>query len=94
VLKGAHTAVVNSDGHVGFNTTGNPGMATAGSGDVLLGIISGLRTQGLSAFDAARAGVLLHGLAGDVAAKKKSETGMIASDIIDQLSTVFLEHLK
>ena len=91
VLKGAHTAIINNDGTVIFNTTGNPGMATGGSGDVLLGIITSLRTQGLTAIDAAVIGTYLHGLAGDLAAGKKSMTSLIASDIIDSLSDVFLQ---
>lgn len=91
VLKGAHTVVVNYDGSTKFNTTGNPGMATGGSGDVLLGIITSLRTQDLTALDAAVAGTYIHGLAGDIAAKNKSMTSLIASDIIDSLSDVFLQ---
>lgn len=82
VLKGAGTAVVNSDGDVDINTTGNSGMATAGSGDVLTGIITGLLAQGYSPFDAARFGVFLHGLAGDIAAAELSEYSLIASDIV------------
>lgn len=82
VLKGAGTAVVNSDGDVDINTTGNSGMATAGSGDVLTGIITGLLAQGYSPFDAARLGVFLHGLAGDIAAAELSEYSLIASDIV------------
>jgi len=91
VLKGAHSAIISYDGIVFFNTTGNPGMATGGSGDVLLGIITSLRTQGLSAIDAAMAGTYIHGLAGDIAAKKRSMASLIASDISDALSDVFLQ---
>lgn len=83
VLKGAGTAVVNTDGTVQINTTGNSGMATAGSGDVLSGIITGLLAQGYSPFDAARLGVFLHGLAGDIAAAEVSEYSLIASDIVN-----------
>ena len=90
VLKGAHTAVINSNGKVMFNTTGNPGMATGGSGDVLLGIIASLRTQGLSGIDAAIAGTFIHGKAGDIAALKKSMTSVIARDVINSLSEIFL----
>jgi NAD(P)H-hydrate epimerase len=87
VLKGHRTLV--SDGTKIFeNTTGNPGMATAGSGDVLTGIIAGLVGQGLSCFEAAKAGVYLHGLAGDLAAKEKTEICLIASDIIEYLPKV------
>jgi NAD(P)H-hydrate epimerase len=84
VLKGHRTLV--SDGKRLFeNKTGNPGMATAGMGDVLTGIIAGLLAQGIKAFEAARLGVYLHGLAGDLAAKNKSQMGLIASDIMEYL---------
>lgn len=72
-----------------FNTTGNPGMATGGSGDVLTGIITGLLAQGYSPDKAAVFGVYLHGLAGDIAAEYNSEESMIASDIIDCLGEAF-----
>jgi NAD(P)H-hydrate epimerase len=85
VLKGAHTSVSCSDGNVYFNLTGNPGMATAGSGDVLTGIITGLRAQGYSAIEAAVIGVHFHGKAGDMAKKELGENGMIASDLITHL---------
>ena len=84
ILKGNRTLV--SDGKKIFeNNTGNPGMATAGSGDVLSGIVAGLVSQGLSSFDAAKFGVYLHGLAGDCAAKEKTQNCLIASDIIEYL---------
>lgn len=85
VLKGAHTAVIEPSGKVYFNTTGNAGMATAGSGDVLTGIIGSFLAQGLTAFEAARLAVFLHGLAGDFAAKEKTEMALIAGDIIEFL---------
>jgi len=85
VLKGAGTVVAKPDGALFLNTTGNPGMATAGSGDVLAGIIAGLIGQGMKPEDAAVAGVYLHGYAGDVARSKKGECGMIAGDIIGEL---------
>ena len=91
VLKGANTAVINKDGKVMFNTTGNPGMATGGSGDVLLGIITSLRAQGLSGIEAATAGAYIHGHAGDIAAGTKSMTSLLAGDIIEALAEVFLE---
>lgn len=89
VLKGAHTAIVTPEGSCHFNSTGNPGMATAGSGDVLTGIILGLLAQGYDPKEAALIGVWLHGFAGDCAAKVHTEEGMIASDIIDHLSDAF-----
>lgn len=85
VLKGAHTSVAFPDGTVFFNSTGNPGMATGGSGDVLTGIICGLLAQGYKPHEACVLGIYLHGLAGDIAAEKFSEQGMIAGDIIDCL---------
>ena len=84
VLKGHHTVVASAD-KVYVNKTGNPGMATAGSGDVLTGIISALLGQGLDGFSAAKTGAYLHGLAGDLAARKKTQPGIIASDIIENI---------
>src|SRR3989338_2033531 len=84
VLKGHHTVVASAD-KVYVNKTGNPGMATAGSGDVLTGIISALLGQGLDGFTAAKTGAYLHGQAGDLAARKKTQPGIIASDIIDNI---------
>jgi hydroxyethylthiazole kinase-like uncharacterized protein yjeF len=91
VLKGAYTAICKVDGKVFFNSTGNAGMATAGSGDVLSGIITSLLAQGYFPIDATILGVYIHGAAGDFAAKNKSMTGMIASDIIENLDLVFRE---
>ncbi|MDP4093047.1 MAG: NAD(P)H-hydrate dehydratase [Bacillota bacterium] len=85
VLKGAGTIVASPDGRIFVNTTGNSGMATAGAGDVLTGIIAGLAGQGANLFDAAVAGVYLHGLAGDRTAKIKGEYGLIAGDIVREL---------
>lgn len=89
VLKGAYTATCTPYGEVYFNTTGNPGMATAGSGDVLTGIVLGLLTQGYDPVAAAVASVYLHGLAGDKAASLHSEESMIAGDITDMLGKAF-----
>ena len=85
VLKGHRTVVANVDGELYVNDTGNPGMATGGMGDVLTGVIAGLLGQGLSLFDAARLGVYLHGLAGDLAAEEIGEVGLIASDALDRI---------
>lgn len=84
-LKGANTAVILSNGEVHFNSTGNPGMATGGSGDVLTGIITSLLAQGYKPEDAAILGVYEHGLAGDNAARTRGMTALIASDIVDHL---------
>ncbi|MBN1825125.1 MAG: NAD(P)H-hydrate dehydratase [Candidatus Eisenbacteria bacterium] len=85
VLKGNPTLVADPEGYVSLNTTGNPGMATAGSGDVLTGIVAALLGTGLGAADAARLGVWLHGRAGDLAAGRKGEAGMIAGDLVEAL---------
>jgi hydroxyethylthiazole kinase-like uncharacterized protein yjeF len=84
-LKGAFTAVVLTNGEVHFNSTGNAGMATGGSGDVLTGILTSLLAQKYTPENAAVLGVYQHGLAGDRAAEKKTKTAMIASDIIENL---------
>jgi len=91
VLKGAHTSISTPEGKVYFNSTGNPGMATGGSGDVLTGIITSLLGQKYSPEHAAILGVYLHGLAGDIAAEFLGEESLIASDIIDYLPQAFLE---
>ena len=85
VIKGENTLVAVSREEAFVNTTGNPGMATGGSGDVLTGIIASLAGQGLKAGDAARAGVFLHGMSGDLAAESLGEYGLIAGDIVDNL---------
>jgi len=89
VLKGAHTSVTFPDGKCFFNTTGNPGMATAGSGDVLTGILLGLKAQGYTSAEAVLLGVYLHGLAGDIAAKNYSMEAMIAGDIVKFIGKAF-----
>ena len=85
VLKGARTVVAHPDGRAAVCPTGNPGMATAGTGDVLTGMIVGLLAQGLSPWDAACAGTYLHGLAGDLAAAERGLAGMTAGDVIEQI---------
>lgn len=91
VLKGAHTAIAVPEGKIFFNSTGNAGMATGGSGDVLTGIITSFLAQGYAPADAAVLGVYLHGFAGDVAALAAGEPSMIASDIIDAIGEFFKE---
>ena len=83
ILKGAHTQVVCPSGEVFFNSTGNPGMATAGSGDVLTGIIASFLSQGHHPKEASILAVYSHGLAGDMAAQALGQDSLIASDIID-----------
>ncbi|MBI4427842.1 MAG: NAD(P)H-hydrate dehydratase [Ignavibacteriales bacterium] len=90
VLKGAPTATASSKGIVYLNSTGNPGMATAGAGDVLSGIIAGLWAQGMEATEAAYCGVYLHGLSGDMAKKKFGERSLLAMDLLDFLPEAFL----
>ncbi len=85
VLKGHYTATIRPTGRVYINSTGNPGMATAGSGDVLTGVISAFLAQGYRPEHAATIGVYVHGLAGDLAAEKIGETGLIAGDIADHV---------
>lgn len=89
VSKGAFTQIHTTDGEIHFNSTGNPGMATAGSGDVLTGVIAGLLGRGHSARDAAILGTYIHGLGGDLAAEKTGKESLISSDIIDYLPEAF-----
>jgi NAD(P)H-hydrate epimerase len=93
ILKGAYTAIVSPDGKCWFNSTGNPGMATGGSGDVLTGILTGLLAQAYSPTETAILGVYLHGLAGDFAAHTSSMESMIAGDLTENLGKAFT-HLK
>lgn len=96
ILKGHRSVVASGDGHLFVNTTGNPGMATAGSGDVLSGILAAFLAQGIPVFDAARLAACLHGLAGDLAAKDKTQVCLMASDIIEYLPRAFkkIRHLS
>jgi len=93
VLKGENTVIADADGKYVINTTGNEGMATGGSGDVLAGIIASFIGQGVSCFDAAVLSVYLHGRAGDIAAEKLGVFGMIASDLVDNLPLAIKELL-
>ena len=85
VLKGHGTVVANPEGRAYVNTTGNSGLASGGTGDVLAGLVGGLLAQGITCTDAALLGVFLHGLAGDLAAAAKTQRGMVASDVIDAI---------
>jgi NAD(P)H-hydrate epimerase len=85
VLKGRRTVVADVGGRASFNATGNAGMATGGTGDALTGILGALLARGMSGFDAARLGTYVHGAAGDLAAARFGEDGLIAGDLIDAL---------
>ena len=89
VLKGVPTVIAVPEGRVFINPTGNSGMASAGTGDVLTGMLSGFLGQGLNPLEASILGVYMHGLAGDIAAKSKGEHSLIASDIIDSIPEAF-----
>lgn len=89
ILKGAYTTIALPDGNLFFNSTGNPGMATAGAGDVLTGILTGLMAQGYTPVEAAKLGVFLHGRAGDLALAFESEESLLAGDIIATLGKAF-----
>jgi NAD(P)H-hydrate epimerase len=88
-LKGAPTVTATPVGEAYVNSTGNPGMATAGAGDVLTGVIAGLLAQGMSAEKAAYSGVFLHGMAGDIAAEKLGERSLLALDILEHIPQTF-----
>lgn len=88
VLKGARTVIAAPDGTVYINTTGNSGMATGGTGDVLTGIITGFISQGVKPLDAAISGVYIHGLSGDNVAESIGEHGLIAGDLVESLPCV------
>jgi hydroxyethylthiazole kinase-like uncharacterized protein yjeF len=89
LLKGAHTSITTPEGKAYFNNTGNPGMATGGSGDILTGLVTGLLAQGYTSEESAVLGAWIHGLAGDCAVDEVGEESLIASDIIDNLSEAF-----
>ena len=88
VLKGAGTVIAFPDGNAFINTTGNPGMATAGTGDVLAGMAAGLLAQKVSPEDASKTAVYLHGLAGDLASQEKNQVSLIASDLIEAIPSI------
>ncbi len=90
LLKTGHTAIATPDGQLYFNTSGNPGMGTAGMGDTLTGILTGLLAQGYTPSQSARLGVYLHGLAGDLAADAGSEESLLAGDLIGRLGAAFV----
>lgn len=94
LLKGARTVIAGKNGEVRINPTGNSGMATAGSGDVLSGVIAAMLAQGAEPFDAATLGAYLHGLSGDIASEGKSEYSVIATDIIEYLPKAFKKILN
>jgi ADP-dependent NAD(P)H-hydrate dehydratase / NAD(P)H-hydrate epimerase len=85
VLKGAPTATADAGGDVYLNSTGNPGMATIGAGDVLTGLVAGLRAQGMTSLEAAYSGVFIHGLAGDLGAARLGERSLLALDILEHV---------
>lgn len=93
VLKGAHTVIAEPTGVVHINPTGNPGMATAGTGDALTGIIAGFIAQGIDISSAVKLGVYVHGLAGDMAAEEVGMTGMLAGDLIERIPAA-IRHLE
>ena len=92
VLKGAETLVSGPEQPVWANSTGNPGMATAGSGDVLTGVIAALAARGMESWNAARVGVYLHGRAGDLAAAELGEESLIAADLLRYLPEAIREY--
>ncbi|MBS4055763.1 MAG: NAD(P)H-hydrate dehydratase [Bacteroidales bacterium] len=89
VFKGAYSTISTPDGNCWFNSTGNPGMATAGAGDVLTGLITGLMAQSYAPLESALLAVYVHGLAGDLAAEAQGMESLIASDIIDKIGVAF-----
>jgi NAD(P)H-hydrate epimerase len=94
VLKGAGTVIATPRGEAFINTTGNPGMASGGTGDVLTGMIGSFLAQGYPPVQAACLGVYLHGLAGDLAAKERGEAGMVAGDVIGKIPEAIKETME
>ncbi|MBA7641445.1 Bifunctional NAD(P)H-hydrate repair enzyme Nnr [subsurface metagenome] len=93
VLKGAHTVIAAPDGRSQISHVANAGLASAGTGDVLSGVIAGLLAQGLNLFDAAASGVYIHGMAGEVVKARLGDAGMVASDLLPELPQV-IKQLK
>ena len=91
VLKGAHTCITTPDGKSYFNSSGNPGLAKGGSGDVLTGMLTALLTQGYSSLETCLIGVYTHGLAGDISKQEQGEIGMTTTDVINNLPKAFKE---
>jgi NAD(P)H-hydrate epimerase len=92
VLKGAPTVVVSHDGRVAVNSTGNPALATGGTGDVLTGLIAGLRAQKIDSFDASMIAVYFHGMAGDLGKEKFGVRGLIAGDLLDIIPRIMKDY--
>jgi NAD(P)H-hydrate epimerase len=89
LLKTGFTSIATPDGALYFNPTGNPGMGTAGTGDALTGVLTGLLAQGYDPVTAARLGVYLHGLAGDIAAERLGQEYLLAEDVVSNLGRAF-----
>ena len=92
VLKGHHTQIITSEGNVFYNITGNSGLAKGGSGDLLAGMIAGFCAQGIAPLKSAVCAVYLHGLAADLCVARLSQYSMLPSDILVDLSRIFVEH--
>jgi hydroxyethylthiazole kinase-like uncharacterized protein yjeF len=93
LLKTHRSVAISSDGRATINTTGNSGMATAGSGDVLTGLITGILAQGASMYDAVRLGAYLHGLSGDIAARELTEYSVVGCDLINHIPKAIMRIL-
>jgi NAD(P)H-hydrate epimerase len=89
ILKGARTIVAGPDGRLAICPTGNPGLASGGSGDVLAGVVGGLLAQGLPAFEAAALGSYVHGAAADAVAARQGEVGLLARDLLEAIPSAF-----